>query len=75
MTIPSTYPLCRTSGTCIACDFKVQDEVVLLIDPPAGLRTRAFVLEPRHLDDPGYLAGLRPSVRAALVDSLGDRHG
>lgn len=56
-----SYPLVRTSGTCIACDYQVRDEMVLLISPPSGLRTRAFVLELRHLDEEPY-AALRPNA-------------
>ncbi len=58
-----SYPLVRASGTCIACDYNVRDETVLLISPPSGLRTRAFVLELRHLDEEPYL-GLRPGAGA-----------
>ncbi len=59
-----SYPLVRASGTCIACDYKVHDEMVLLISPPSGLRRRAFVLELRHLDEEPYIE-LRRDVGAA----------
>jgi len=58
------YPLVRASGTCIACDYHVREEIVLLISPPSGRRTRAFVLELRHLDEEPYV-GLRRDVGAA----------
>lgn len=62
-----SYPLLRASGTCIACDYNVRDEMVLLISPPSGRRTRAFVLELRHLDEEPYI-GLRRDVGAVSSD-------
>lgn len=68
-----SYPLIRASGTCIACDYKVRDEMVLLISPPSGLRRRAFVLELRHLDEEPYI-GLRRDVGAALGEDQTTPH-
>lgn len=64
-----SYPLVKASGTCIACDYNVRDEMVLLISPPSGLRTRAFVLELRHLDEEPYV-GLCRKVGAAPGENL-----
>lgn len=64
-----SYPLVGASGTCIACDYNVRNEMVLLISPPSGLRKRAFVMELRHLDEEPYAERLG-GVGAAPGENL-----